>query len=135
MVQLIPDGLEATVPLPAAPPLMERLNVFDWRSKLTTIATSPVTCRLQVSLVSGSGSQGPATVPSVAPAAGVMVNATLAPDLNAWLHFPETLPPALTVQLIPPRSDTTVPPAALPVPPLILTWYRLLIRTNSGSVE
>src|SRR5690349_23446142 len=121
MVQLIPDGLELTFPLPEAPPLTERLKVFNWASKLTVSSTLPVTWRLQVSFVSGSGSQGPVTRPSVAPAPGVMVSATLAPDLKAWLHFPDTLPPARTVQLMPPRSDTTNPAATLPLP-LILTW-------------
>jgi len=82
MVQLIPDGFELTVPLPEAPPPIERMNVFDWASKLTVTSTFPVICTSQVSPVSPLGAQLELTSLSLAPAAGVVVSATMAPDLN-----------------------------------------------------
>src|SRR5689334_14344212 len=133
MVQLIPDGLELTPPLPPAPAPIERTNEFDCGSKLTTTSTLPVTVTWQASPVSPLGAQFELTSLSLAFAAGVSVSVTMAPDLNPWLHFPDTLPLAPMVQLRPPRSDTTVPPAKVPVP-LMFTWYLVLTRANSGSL-
>ncbi|HET7229072.1 MAG TPA: hypothetical protein VFJ16_03685 [Longimicrobium sp.] len=116
MVQLIPPGLDVTVPLPVPPPI-----TVNWeggvKAAVTDCARFIVTWQVPVPV---QAPDHPANV--LPPLAAVGVNVTSVPALNDAAQVPLALPP-LMVQLIPPGLDVTVP---LPVPPPVT------VNTESG---
>src|SRR3954452_20058298 len=103
--QLIPAGLEVTLPLPA--PALVTVSVWveggvGAKVALTVLAASMVTVQLPVPL------QAPPQPVKVEPAAGVAVNETMLPAAKEAL---QVLP-----QLIPAGLEVTVP---LPEPALV----------------
>src|SRR5690606_18708289 len=115
-VQVIPAGLEVTVPLPLDPPCTARGN------ELGGGPNAAVTCRVafiviwQESGLSVTSSSQPvqATTP---PGTGVAWIRITVPEFRSLLQEPlvETRPPAtVTVHLSPFRSETSVTFAVLP---------------------
>jgi len=98
-----------------------RDTTFVCGLKLIITTASRVIGMMQASTFSGDGGQFPLTTVKVAPEAGAMWRVTMAVDLYPCSHLPLDAPPGAIVQLIPPRSEVTTPPKALPVP-LTRSW-------------
>src|ERR1043165_2813217 len=93
MLQAIPEGLEETVPSPAAPPVMIRETTFVCWLKLICTSLSLVIWTMQACASSGEGGQFSLTTVNVAPEAGAMWRVTMAVDLYPCSHLPPEAPP------------------------------------------
>ena len=115
----MPEGVETTVPDPAAPPCTVSLCVLGGGANFAVMVLLPFMVTLQVNglSVTSSSQLVQVTVPPLA--GGVAVSSTTAPVLKLFEQVPDrlTCPDAnVTVHVMPPRFETSVPPAVLPAP-------------------
>jgi len=123
MLQLIPLGVEYTVPLPLAPPATVRVKVVGAGTKVAATDRSRSMVIWQTCGASTSGVQvapHSASSFSTAPPTAVAVTLTTVPAANVPPQIPLAAAPAVPPVIehsIPPRFEVTTPLAELlPVP-------------------